>query len=331
LYDGLVDAANKNRGIEAGGTELTFENAFSDIPPLATGLGADRSSHFLKESAAYLRIVGSACLQNGLDPDLSNGIWNMIADVHMQKRQRDIFNSRERKKLYNGDAYLLFATSKVMVTLLFMQMNSSPWHPSLGGKMTKLFVNKKETETESVVFGISCVFACLDCLSDLESAGVVEFVHMYKLILFVFQMLTTVIRSGEESSAIAHLQSTCFSRFIPVLTRSLDVHLTSQSSSRGSLHICLYLSVLRAVESFMSTKPPITPPSAAADDNAQSQDLSTSDDDCQDDMWGGIDDALLANLDLDAFEPTRKETKDQPQLLLWKLLLNALDHSKVRT
>ena len=231
-----------------------------------------------------------------------------------------------------GTRIYFFAASKVMATVLFMQMNSSPWYPSLGGRMTKVFVDKKETEPESIVFGISCIFACLDCLADLESAGVVEFVHMYKLILLVFQMLTTAIRCGEELSAIAHLQSTCLSRFIPVLTRSMEVHLASPSSSKGSVHICLYLSVLRAVETFISAKPPTTPPAASttAGDNAQSQGLSTSDDECQDDMWGGIDDAVLANLDLDVFQPTPKDTLKLQQQLPWKVLLNALDHSKVR-
>ena len=136
----------------------------------------------------------------------------------MKTRQCGIVELRKTIEKYKGDAYLLFATAKIMATLLHIQMNSSPWHLSLGPSITRLSTERLQTKVESFSFPLSCIFACLDCLCDIAEVGPQIFSQFYQIIILIFRNLTAIVVKGESALAINHLKSKCILNFNPVLT-----------------------------------------------------------------------------------------------------------------
>lgn len=328
LQNDLLKESSKPSEQSGKKVGATFEDAFSVQPPIEVGIGSERATVFRFEAASYLQILASVCMKsNNIDPDLSQSIWESVSNDQMKKKQCNIIELRVNIDTYTGDAYLAFATAKIMATLLFIQMNVSPWHLSLGITVARPFSESLQLKSESFTFPFSCIFACLDCICDLE-VGPQVFSHFYEIIILIFRNLSAMIVRGESSLASDHLRSSCISNFIPVLMKCIRIHLVSSRGSHESFHLRLCLSSIRAMHSFVATHNHKIPESAANGTEAtgdKSQNVCS--DDNGEDMWGDLDDSDLAALDLACISGSRDEAQQQENI--WELLSDALEQSKV--
>ncbi len=323
LQNELLKADNNRieKSVENG--DVTFENAFSVKPPIEVGTGSERAAIFKLEAASYIQIIASMCMKNQIDPDLSQTVWKNISDDEMKQKQCDIIGHLKNTDKYTGDAYRLFALAKIMATLLLIQMNISPWHLSLGVSVTRLFAENLQLNTESFSFPLSCIFACLDCLCDLE-VGPHVFSQLYEIIILVFRNLSAMIVRGETSIASDHLRSNYVLNFNAVLKRCIRMHLASSVGVHECFHLRLCLSSIRAIQSFRVMHSHATNKTEGAVDESQ----NVVSDDNGDDMWGDLDDSDLAALDLAGISGGQNEAQQQHEDI-WELLSDALEQSKV--
>jgi hypothetical protein len=321
MQDAIVSEARKC--LPRNNSDMEFEDAFAVKPPEEIGIGSERAALFLREASAYLHIICSASTPTSAQYDMLTKVWNIIADDDTKKRQRHILDSGNERGSYNRDSYQLLLAAKVMATAVFVKTNISPWQPSLGKNITLLNATTSPPDVESFNFGVSCLFACLDCLCDVEG-GEGVFMQIYKIIVVLFQSVTATIRVGVISWDMDKLRSIYFRWFSPVLAKCLKLHLSySEISNSFLLRLCL--SVTRAIKSFLAAKPHVTdhPHGPSKEGSLFQEDHG---------VWGGVDDEVFANLDFGALGPlsTAQNEQASPELLLWEYLSCALESSKVR-
>jgi hypothetical protein len=321
---------------QLGHVASPFESTFGTKPSPEIGNGPVRSSHFLKEATAYVRLILTLCddSKSEMDSKFPSMVWQLVADGKLQTRQSYILNSKGVRSEYTGDSFSLFSNAKIMATTLCFLINVSPWHLGLGKSITRLPGDALKQDKESLAFVMSCIFACLDCLNDIE-AGSKVFMDVYKMIVLIFQTLSATMRLGERSESRDYLKSICSFKFFPVLQRSLDSHLREESMSRDSTHIRLCLAAVRSIQVFLVTETPHGDPSGASlvNDSVMQPDRPlTEDDDNDESLWGGMDDAVFASLDLDFL--SRASAKEMDDKLgggaLAQYLSDAFECSKVR-
>lgn len=329
LQNDLLKKVSKYSEQPVKKADVSFEDAFSVKPSIEVGIGSERATIFKLEAASYIQIFGSICMKNKTDPDLSQSVWKSISDDQMKKRQCDIIRLHRNIDECTGDAYLLFAAAKVMATTLLLQMNVSPWHLSFGISVTKVFAENSQPEIESFSFPLSCIFACLDCLCDLE-VGPQVFSQLYEIIILIFRNLAAMIMRGERNLASDHLKSNCVLNFNPVLMKCIKMHLVSSRGSHESFHLRLCLSSIRAIHTFVAVHHHDTEvPSANDAEPTVDQSQNMANDVNGEDMWGDLDDSDLAGLDLGGIPEGQNEVQQREQL--WELLSDALEQSKVST
>lgn len=324
LCDALTSCAqHKSRDSQPPSCDnLSFETAFGEKLPVENGCGASRAASFLKETSALLRIFGSGYESS----DLTFEIWNMIADHVLKERQLFVIGSSSKRNRFEGDPYTLLSNAKTMATVVFLQMKISPWHPSLGKNLAQIESLGQENG-ESIFFGLSCIFACLDCMVDME-IDVNVFSHFFKIIVLTFQAMTTKIKVGSNTTAFDHnMKSMCLRRFVPVLARCTEAHLSAQTSSRDGLHFRYLLSTIRSIQCFVAMNPDVTQ-APNLNENSPTRGEKSDEDES---MWGGIDDSLFASLEMESFRSEYTDHRtDAEELQLWKILSNAVEMSKVR-
>jgi hypothetical protein len=329
LQNDLLKKVSKSSEQSVKKVDVSFEDAFSVKPSIEVGIGSERATIFKLEAASYIQIFGSVCMKNKNDPELSQSVWKSISNDQMKKRQSDIIRLQRNIDEYTGDAYLLFAAAKVMATTLLLQMNVSPWHLSLGISVTKVFAENSKPKIESFSFPLSCIFACLDCLCDLE-VGPQVFSKLYEIIILIFRNLAAMIMRGERNLASDHLKTNCVLNFNSVLIKCFEMHLVSSRGSHESFHLRLCLSSIRAIHTFVAVHHHDTEvPSANDAEPTVDQSQNMANDVNGEDMWGDLDDSDLAGLDLGGIPEGQNEVQQREQL--WELLSDALEQSKVST
>ena len=329
LQKDLLTEADKlsKQTVKKSNTGITFEEAFSVKPSMEVGIGLERVSILKREAASCIQLIESLCMKDNADHNLSISVWENMSDSQMKKRRFDIIGFRRNTDEYSGDVYLLLTTARLMATLFLVQMNMSPWHLSVSLSVTRIFTGNLQPERESLFFPLSCIFACLDCLCDLE-VGPQVFPQFYQIIILAFRNLSTMVLKGERNIATDHIKSNCVLYFNPILMKCFTEHLVSSRGSTENFHLRLCLSTIRAIQTFIIVhyyeihEPSIDVPEYAAN---ESQDVPN--DENGDDMWGDLDDSDLAALDLSCATGGQSETHQHIEI--WDLLSDALEQSKV--
>lgn len=307
--------------------DVTFEDAFSLQSSVEIGIGSERANIFRKEAAAYIQVISSMSLKKKVDNDLSQSIWKTMSNDQMKKKQSGITGLQGDCDKYSGDAYLLFSTAKIMGILLLVQMNISPWHLSLGIGVTRPFSENLQLRNDSFSFPLTCLFACLDCMCDLE-VGPQVFSQMYEIIILIFRNLGATVMRGESSLASDRVRSNGVSCFTSVLMKCIKMHIGSSKGSHQTFHLGLCLSAVRAIHSFVALHDhQAQAMKTNATEAAGKESQNTSNDDNGEDMWGELDDSDFATLDLACISGGHDKTQQQDNI--WDLLSDALEQSKV--
>lgn len=334
LQGSLLNHAQRMKTMSnpASHTSMSFEDAFSEKKSVEIGSGPARAAAFLTEASAMIDIVGRACESPMAisDKEFACAIWNSIANPTLVARQAllstDSGQLAGQPARFEDDLYSLIANTKIMASLLFLQMNASPWHPSLGKSIVRIFQSTEREEGQTLCFGLSCIFACLDCLIDTK-LDLSTCSHMYKIIVLIFQTMTTKIRSGEKSTCFDSVKSKCLPHFGSVLVKCAKAHLSAQASSHDVVHFRYFYSVIRAIQYFVATTITTAKQSCVNEDNI----VTTGEPDEDEAVWGGIDDSDLANFDMDSLIlGATDKSKPIDVVQLYKFLSGVAEVSKVR-
>jgi hypothetical protein len=242
------------------------------------------------------------------------------------------------RDLFGGDPCLLFSAAKVMTSLAFVQMNIFPWKLDVGMKITRLHstiphAGQGPNEKDQFVFPVSCIFACLDCLSDL-SGGCELMGHLYAMITLIFTHLTALVQLEGVCPAKNHLMDVSESAFVPILMRCLKVHINSSGAPQDAMLLRLLFCVIRGINSFLvickqGKQGTSRNLQSEMIERATTQNAGDSGNAEDDELWGSLDDSLLASIDLDCVGTFSQPDSFSARNSLWMIMTNVLEQSKV--
>jgi hypothetical protein len=297
----------------------SFEAAFSSSPyssstPVRSGLGPRRKALFLREAAAYLTIMSTststALTQAGdrmpYSSVMCERVWNILADNDMKSRREKILSNPDaRHAVYSGDdSFRLYLAAKVVTFLSLMFLGITPWNETLTERTLKVSdsVSNEQGEESGLEFLVSCLVTCLDCASDSR--------HCVEITASISSCIGIVLMNARRLNSVdpSHLLQRAICRLVTLpnmightLEKSFQLLVTA-SFCGSEEDICLMsiLSVLRGSLSW--TRCLDLESDRNVDEEAGVLHLRVENgivDEPQDDeFWGGLDDDLLASIDL---------------------------------
>jgi hypothetical protein len=265
-----------------------------------------------------------------------------MADTALKERRSSIVDGPGNSVQSKHDPFTLFTVAKVMTFLTFIQMGISPWNLSSGTAISKISFGvsrQGNIEEDALVFPVSCIFACLDCLCGLDNASDIM-ARLYSNVASIYTNICALLTSEaiEIRPAIDFLGRSSPSIFARTLIKCFQAH-TSVNTGSPCDHI-LMRSFLTALRSMFSLQGKVNKsmtsasnhaeatPSVPEQENANSGQANESED-----LFGELDDDVFACLDLGAIESTASVSmkEDDPLLSeLFKCLSRSLEMSKVR-
>ena len=265
-----------------------------------------------------------------------------MADAALKERRSSIVGGPGNPVQSKHDPFALFTVAKVMTFLAFIQVGISPWNLSSGTAISKISFDvsrQGNIEEDALVFPISCIFACLDCLCGLDNASDIM-ARLYSNVASIYSNLCALLTSEaiEIRSAIYFLGRSSPSIFGRTLIKCFQAH-TSVNTGRPCDHILMrsFLSALRGIFSLQSK---VNRSRTSASNHAEAtlsipeQDNTHIDQDAEsEDLFGELGDDVFACLDLGAIESTASATTKEDNRLLSELVIclsRSLEMSKVR-
>jgi hypothetical protein len=258
-------------------------------------------------------------------------VWEIVANDGLKKCREAIVDGEKRKDAFSGDPLRLFTAAKVMASLVFIRMNVSPWNLNVGTTLTRLsslIASPEEFKKECYSFPASCVFACLDCLCDLDCVSS-TMAHLYSIVTLIFTNLTALVKVQGVDQAVDHLSKLSPAAFLPILLKCFKLNINCSGEPNDYLLFRLSLCAIHAVGSFQAIclqKAVNRIIESGAVEGETDRNESTS---ASEDLWGSIDDSLLASIDLGSVATPGGSSPKHTRKLLWICFTNALQQSKV--
>lgn len=237
---------------------------------------------------------------------------------------------------YFGDSVQLFTAAKVMASAMLLQLKVCPWNLGTGSRITKLAPlftasDDRSLENDNLIFAVSCIVSCVDCLCDLSIDVESHLtVHLYSILTLVLTNMSSLVRRDEVYYTETQIKATLPSIIFPSLNRCFKVHISGAGGPQDSLHFRLLLCAIRAFGSFLATSSQVV---ALKNAHSDATNANATDDDRQlenseeEDLWGSIDDGLLASMDLGGVISNKSVLC--PKFELFKCLKDAIVGSKV--
>ncbi|CAJ1954577.1 unnamed protein product [Cylindrotheca closterium] len=272
--------------------------------------GAEHKQTFMIEAVAWTKIIEQVALSSN-DAMHSNPfvgtksmsvameIWDIVADGIMKERRVALIEKQESQGTCTSNLRM-FAAAKVMASIAMLQMNICPWFLDTGEKVTHVWDNSEihggvTPNHDAIVFTVSAVLACLDCLGDMRKSPFMP--HVISIVTLVFTNMAAFFQlSVTERGAVANSQLKELSS--SVLLKTVKVLINSQGDDEDAVCFQLLLSAVRSFASAFLDSGCIHPKGASAG-VAQGGDAVQENDVDGGDIWGSIDDDLLASMNLD--------------------------------
>lgn len=244
----------------------------------------------------------------------------------MKERRVALIDGKESQDTCTTTSSQIFVAAKVMASVAMLQMNICPWLQDTGEKVTHVWESetaKGDTATiEALVFSVSSVFACLHCLGDMKSTPYTS--HVISIVTLVFTNMAAFFEiSGIQRDEIRNSQLKEISAF--VLLKIFKVLINSQGDDENAVSFQLFLTAVRSFAAVFLDSDCIRLKGTYSKMD-QGEDVVQRKEDESDDIWGAIDDDLLASMDLDFGEAPAMNFSQE----LNETLKNALQQSKVR-
>lgn len=245
---------------------------------------------------------------------------------------------RESRSTFTGDSVSLLVAAKVMASIVLLQLNICPWILDIGASATQFPTNADISEqafckNDSFAFSMACIAASLDCLCDLLKESPFT-AHLYSIVTLVFTNCTACLQLDGTCFLNVQTRDLLVSLFAPVLVRCFNVQINSPGGPDHSMTFRLLLSAIRSFSSFLaiaqtrfSRNSETQTQTQSADKNCICGRSSRKIDADEDEIWGSIDDALLASMNLNVGNESVKSHSSEEQLS--NCLQIAIQQSKV--
>ena len=238
---------------------------------------------------------------------------------------------------YYGDSAKLYTAAKVMASAVLLQLKVCPWSLDTGSRISKLAPlftasDDRSLESDNLIFAVSCIVSCLHCLCDLNIDVESRLtVHLYSILTLLLTNMSGLVRLDEICYTETQIKTTLPSIIFPSLIRCFKVHIGGGGGPQDSLHFRLLLCAIRAFGSFLATCSRAVALKNAHNDattaNAADDDKQLGNSEEEEELWGSIDDDLLASMDLDGV--TSNKSPLCPKNELFKCLKDAIVGAKV--
>lgn len=246
---------------------------------------------------------------------------------------------------YNGCALRPYMAAKVMTFLTLAQMGVSPWTLSSGSEIVCIPLkcpSSGEADPDALVFPVTCLFACLNSLCDLECESAI-LTHVYSLIAVVYTNATATLASSHDldhrlRSSIVRLGKISPGLFMPTLVKCYQYGM--RLSNRSHLDNAQFRSLLSTLRGLVSlgahayndkATSGIAPLSVAAGLRSLPNEVAAA----TDEVWGDLDDDAFVAIDLGDTETrtlshSMQNCRDGVRKI-WSCLAKSVDSSKVRS
>lgn len=227
----------------------------------------------------------------------------------------------------------LYIAAKTMASVTFLQMGFNPWRVEIGTtfhRFSSVLEAMVRREKDRYVFPISCIFVCLEALCGVgQQQGCNARGWLYMMISLIFSKMTALVKLEGLCPPKAFLKDQAVSVFGPVLQKSLDVELRSMGNPQDAVVFRLALCAIRSINSYMAKCIEKHASQSGTSTDVGVCPTNNTEEDDEDDLWGSLDDDILASIDLDAAAGTRMESSNSFYEPLLKRLVEIVDHSKV--
>jgi hypothetical protein len=244
--------------------------------------GASLRNTFLRESASHMVIFSSLATALKTKQNILNcveDVWNILADDETMKKRLEWIisecNQPRPENLFRGENFHLLITVKALSCLILTVIGRSS--SSEERFPTEIF------NTRSVKFFLSCLLACLDCSSDIANS-----LESQTCLLCCVVTVLNRLRQWTESysaSSAPFDPGYFFNKLVKTRTvhRAFNVVInTTVGSEMEKIYIQLLVALLHISVKFVPIK-------------LQQTEITVDD---EDDLFGGIDDSVLANIDV---------------------------------
>eukprot|EP00980_Cylindrotheca_fusiformis_P029617 scaffold23625_cov137-Cylindrotheca_fusiformis.AAC.2 len=313
-----------------------FESAFGTGGQEDEASGSERARSFKREAAAWLRIAEQTCQRGRSNANdrfdaysftnkvssSSAQIWDIIASDCMKDRRIMMMENNQPNNPLASDSFHLLVAAKVMASIAMLQLNICPWFLDIGTRPTHVLSTEHVSEdslynNESFIFAMSCVTTCLDCLCDLKKESPIT-AHVCSILILLFTNCTACFQlNGVMCPVKSQTKESLLSMLPPVFVRCFKSQINSPGGSEQATTFRLLLSAIRSFASFLAI-------AQSSISMTQAQIDSVEDDE----LWGSIDDDLLATIDLDGSGNAKTLKTHCPEELLAECLKHSIQQSK---
>jgi hypothetical protein len=229
-------------------------------------------------------------------------------------------------ELHLDDSLKLFIAGKTMATAAFLCMDISPWclTAAYPRKRLSLGVDEHNGMIEYYSFPISCVFACVDCLSRSEKNSAL-LCHLYSIVTILCNQLTVTVKLAGRNPSLNRLLAEASSIYMPLLLGCFRRHVDAKDNDTSDALLRLILCSIRSLSTLVSARRLRQAPTGATitpdtvDETIGDAMASTSDD-----FFDDLDDSLFASIETNVVssESQRVPNKDpEPYWIYMKQVL----------
>ena len=266
---------------------------------------------------------------------LFSKVWNLLADDTMKDKRVQAPTSQQ-KASYRGDDYRLSVTARTIMFAALSALGIPAWKGENWEALENpVFLTATDSQgEESLLYPMTCLVACLECLCDLRGCNKVIMTSICTYIAAIYCHACHLLTIGKANPAIQiflpaiqALGNASIDKFAGVFQQCFQAIVCDPVCGPES-ETCL-LALLSALRGALILAQRTNNNGESTSEEAL-QSLVQCDPaplPSDDDPWGGIDDDVFASMDLDALESSNRRDESA---ILFSFLSEALQSAKVR-
>ncbi len=258
-----------------------------------------------------------------------------MAGGSLLKHRDSIANTTVDDDVKSLDPMKVFVAGKVMAAVAFMSLNLSPWCLTAISPRRQLWLRAEEYKRMmgDYSFAVSCIFACVDCLSR-QPRTTPLLCHLLTIITILFNHFSVTAKIEGASPPFNRIAAEVSTTFTPILIRCLRRQVDSNTDSTDQIMLRLIFSALRGMSTFrgvwLKNQELSRSSVAAVITNISSRGSPASS--TGGDFFDDLDDSIFASLEMEGALPGGQPAGDAKSEAkpYWAIMLEILVALKVR-
>ena len=151
----------------------------------------------------------------------------MVASDSMKERRIALIENRESMDTSTSTSPEIFVAAKVMASVAMLQMNICPWFLDTGEKVMHVWgseaMRRDAVTPEALLFSVSSVVACLDCLAGMNKSPYTS--HVVSIVTLLFTNMTSFFQlsgTGRDQIGTSQLKELSSSTLLKIFKYLLD-------------------------------------------------------------------------------------------------------------